>query len=261
MKKLAVAFVVSLLLAALGHPQGEARARQPSPNLSRQSPQTADASIPPDLLRALERTRPNLRQAATGGLGEADQTRLQLVIALLRERREDEGLSEWQLLLASTTQAQPPVDPEALVQFVLREAYLENAGELSEYASKVEYFNQARRELRGELRHARDLQAVHGQPGARFPPEGVEVREPTLAAPEGQSVRLTFSKRRLASPQDCADYAAALEAVYQQVGDDGQLATTDLQNALQKQQQMLQLMSKVSKALRDAAMAIIRKIG
>ena len=44
-------------------------------------------------------------------------------------------------------------------------------------------------------------------------------------------------------------------------GDDAQLANIDLQNVLQKQQQTLQTMSNVSKALHDTAMAIIRKMG
>jgi hypothetical protein len=39
------------------------------------------------------------------------------------------------------------------------------------------------------------------------------------------------------------------------------LANVDLQNALQKQQQTLQMMSSVSKVLHDTAMAVTRKIG
>lgn len=46
-----------------------------------------------------------------------------------------------------------------------------------------------------------------------------------------------------------------------ETGDDSQLANIDLQNALQKQQQNIQLMSTVSKILHDTAMAVIRKIG
>lgn len=41
----------------------------------------------------------------------------------------------------------------------------------------------------------------------------------------------------------------------------GALANIDLQNQLQKQQQALQTMSNVSKALHDTAKAVIRKIG
>ena len=52
-----------------------------------------------------------------------------------------------------------------------------------------------------------------------------------------------------------------LEARLSSVGDDSQLANIDLQNNLQKQQQILQTISNVSKMLHDTAMAVIRKIG
>jgi hypothetical protein len=44
-------------------------------------------------------------------------------------------------------------------------------------------------------------------------------------------------------------------------GDDAQLANIDLQNMLQKQQQTVQMLSNVSKVLRDTSLAVIRKIG
>jgi hypothetical protein len=47
----------------------------------------------------------------------------------------------------------------------------------------------------------------------------------------------------------------------QSLGDDAQLANIDLQNQLQKQQQVLQTISKVSKMLDDTAMGTVRKIG
>jgi hypothetical protein len=45
------------------------------------------------------------------------------------------------------------------------------------------------------------------------------------------------------------------------IGDDAQLANVDLQNAIQKQQQILQMMSNISKMMHDTAMAVIRKTG
>jgi len=52
-----------------------------------------------------------------------------------------------------------------------------------------------------------------------------------------------------------------LEEKLAAAGNDVQLANIDLQNALQKQQQLVQLISNVSKILNDTAMAVIRKIG
>ncbi len=44
------------------------------------------------------------------------------------------------------------------------------------------------------------------------------------------------------------------------LGDDAQLSNIDLQNAIQKQQQMIQLLSSISKLLHDTATTVIRKI-
>jgi hypothetical protein len=45
------------------------------------------------------------------------------------------------------------------------------------------------------------------------------------------------------------------------LADDSQLANINLQNMLQKQQQTLQMLSNVSKALHNTTMGIIRNIG
>ncbi len=60
---------------------------------------------------------------------------------------------------------------------------------------------------------------------------------------------------------DLSAYIESLEEKLNTAGDDSQLANVDLQNALQRQQQTLQMMSNMSKMLHDTAMSIIRKIG
>ena len=45
------------------------------------------------------------------------------------------------------------------------------------------------------------------------------------------------------------------------VGDDSQLANIDLQNAMQKQQQALQMISDMEKEMNDTAMSVIRHLG
>ena len=44
------------------------------------------------------------------------------------------------------------------------------------------------------------------------------------------------------------------------IGDDAQLANIDLQNAMQKQAQTMQILSNIMKMLHDSAMAVIRNI-
>lgn len=52
-----------------------------------------------------------------------------------------------------------------------------------------------------------------------------------------------------------------METKLDTLGDDAQLANVELQNALQQQQQTLQMLSTISKLCNDTAMAVIRKIG
>ena len=56
------------------------------------------------------------------------------------------------------------------------------------------------------------------------------------------------------------EYISCLEQNLETIGDDAQLAYLNLQSALQKQQQALQLMSNVQKMLHDTTMAIIRNL-
>ncbi len=64
-----------------------------------------------------------------------------------------------------------------------------------------------------------------------------------------------------ASPEALESKIKELEEKLNTIGDDAQLANVDLQNILEKQQQMLQALSTISKLLYDTAMTVIRKIG
>ncbi len=64
-----------------------------------------------------------------------------------------------------------------------------------------------------------------------------------------------------ASLEEWRAYVSDLEQQLSTVGSDAQLATIDLQNSLQKQQQTLQTMSNMAKNLHDTARAVIRKVG
>ena len=54
---------------------------------------------------------------------------------------------------------------------------------------------------------------------------------------------------------------SVLEDKLASIGEDSQLANIDLQNSLQKQQQLLQMLSNISKSLHDTQMAMIRNMG
>ncbi|MBT6435983.1 MAG: hypothetical protein HOK28_23025, partial [Deltaproteobacteria bacterium] len=72
---------------------------------------------------------------------------------------------------------------------------------------------------------------------------------------------LIVTGEKINTAAELDDEIDRLEDLLNSVGEDAQMANLDLQNALQKQQQLLQMMSNISKTLHETSMSIIRKIG
>lgn len=170
------------------------------------------------------------------------------------------------------------VDPNALVQEVLRESYLQTTEDLRFYADKVRYFNESKKALRAYLAALRKFRAnvisaarERGVDLCRGDKNDLAI----LAKLFGQyahSYEVGEVEYGLCIPARVplagVDSVALLDATVARweerlasVGDDAQLANIDLQNVLQKQQQTLQMMSNISKMLHDTAMSVIRKMG
>jgi hypothetical protein len=171
-----------------------------------------------------------------------------------------------------------PVDPNALVQQVLRESYLQTTEDLRFYAEKVRHLNQRKKVLREYLIALRefsakvmsaarergvhlcggdekDLAVIAGLFGQYAHAYNVGEVEYELCIPDRVPLAGVNSVTLL--DNEIARWEERLAAM----GDDAQLANIDLQNMLQKQQQTLQMMSNISKMLHDNAMEVIRKIG
>ena len=153
--------------------------------------------------------------------------RLNQVIEALRSGHDERAEAEWAAFIDAQAN-RGAIDVNALVQFVLREAYLSATEDLRFYAERVRYFNQAKKLIRDHLMR-------------------------------GRAVGATLTTANLKSRMDL--HIQQLEEKLNSVGDDAQLANVDLQNVLQKQQQTLQMMSNISKMLFDTAQSVIRKIG
>jgi hypothetical protein len=170
------------------------------------------------------------------------------------------------------------VDVNALVQWVLREAYLATTEDLRSYAEKVRYFNERKKALRRYLAALRRFKASVLSAARE---RGVDL----CRADENDLAGLAAVFEEYAHAYDVGEVEYELcvpdrvpPATVQSVdlldneiarweerlstlGDDAQLANVDLQNILQKQQQALQMLSNISKEQHDTAMAIIRKLG
>ncbi|MFQ5808982.1 MAG: hypothetical protein ACE5JM_05140 [Armatimonadota bacterium] len=222
--------------------------------------------LSPTVKASLERPDAKLRSAAMRGLNLTDKSRLQRVVSQLKGGNQAAAQREWRSLLSGRRTGGIPMDINSLIQYVLRRSYIETNKDLQFYASKVQQFNEAKKAIRDHLTDARDKRAEQGRTGrssvlkpAEFRP--VTVREPVLLRTGKTPPKLSYRKKTLRSRSEWEAYIKELEQKLSTLGDDAQLANMDLQNALQKQQQTLQLMSNVSKMLHDTAMAIIRKIG
>src|SRR4029453_7627530 len=170
------------------------------------------------------------------------------------------------------------IDVNALVQYVVRESYLQTTEDLRFYAEKVKYYNQVKKGVREYLGALRDFHVAVCR-SARD--RGIDIRR----ADEDDRSRLAEIFKEHTRPYDARDVACELsipdripaeggsnleqleaeikrrEEELNSIGDDAQLANVDLQNMLQKQQQTLQMMSNISKMLHDTAMSVIRRPG
>jgi len=124
-----------------------------------------------------------------------------------------------------------------------------------------------------ELKLMRDFEDVAVAIDEPFPKEltgekAAELITGLLARSEAREVRAfdgfapkVGDPKLLNIPDQLEDYIKGLEDSLQQLGDDAQLANVDMQNALQKQQQTMQMMTNLGKMLHDTALAVIRKVG
>jgi hypothetical protein len=88
-----------------------------------------------------------------------------------------------------------------------------------------------------------------GQTGGRWSPDVAGHRAWCMAVPPEAS-RAEMELR-----------STILQSCRAKTGEEGDLAGLDLQSALQQQQQALQLLSNIAKAMHDSDMSVIRKIG
>jgi len=160
-------------------------------------------------------------------------------------------LGKWKAMLVGANDQN--LDINALVQSVVRESYLQQTEDLKQYQEKVQYFNETKKKIRDEQDKVRKTIITPGSAPLRKMNITVGKGTPTIIFQQNAGIVETEQERQ--------DYVRYLEDKLNAVGDDAQLANIDLQNALQKQQQLIQMISQISKLLNDTAMQTIRKIG
>jgi hypothetical protein len=170
-----------------------------------------------------------------------------------RKPRDNNQLkAKWSRLIRDIALKNPHFDIDALVQAAMFEVYQQEVQSLEQALIPVHRLNDKKRQTRKELNRARQ----HRQE--------MSIRKSTggtAAVYRPQKIPGVKTKPSIKSSEGMDSYIKEIENKLNSIGDDAQLVNIDLQNAMQKQQQLLQILSNISKMMHDTAMAIIRKIG
>ena len=170
---------------------------------------------------------------------------------IARGESKETILGKWKAMLIGANDRN--MDVNALVQSVMRESYLQQTDDLKKYKDKVQYFNETKKKIRDEQDKARK---------AKFTPGSAPLFKMNITAGKGTPTIISTQNAGIVkNEQERQDYLRYLQTKLNAVDDDAQLANTDLQNVMQKEQQLLNMMSNIDKLLNDTGMDTIRKIG
>jgi hypothetical protein len=167
---------------------------------------------------------------------------------IARGESKEAILGKWKAMLVGTNDRN--LDINTLVQSVMRASYQQQEEELNTLKDKVQYNNEMKKKIRDEQDKARK---------AIITPGSSPMIRMNIAIGRGTPIIIFPQKSGI--EQERQDYLRYLKDKLNAVGDDAQMANTDLQNALQKQQQLVTMMSNIGKLLNDTAMDTVRKMG
>jgi len=212
---LSVAFIPAQWVMAANHREAPMIMVDPKLKQTMQRPPLRAPLVTPEQARYVQRMVAPARQVQLHGIA----------YTLARQPTATPDVQQqWRQLIAAQARQKKMTekDVNALVQWVMRQSYLENVAEFRYYADKVKFFSTQKKAVRERLATLREL-------------------------------------ARTSNRWD--SYIERWEAELKRMSDDTQLANLDMQSSLQKQQQTMQMLSNMSKALHDAAMAVIRNMG
>ncbi|MBC8021178.1 MAG: hypothetical protein H7X78_08220 [Methyloceanibacter sp.] len=189
---------------------------------------------------------------AKGSVPQAAQLQLKDIGKQLAKdpRFASELQSRWSRFVAEEVSRGGTADPTALVQFVLRESYLETLEDLRFHAEKLKTYNTLKKSVRDEMLRLQGFE-VKVRSGARAVPLIPDPNLVRLGVIGGGSAIQTSAQAQA--------YIGDLQQKLNEIGDDTQLANVDLQNTLQKQQQAAEMLNNVAKKLYDTAQAVISR--
>lgn len=165
---------------------------------------------------------------------------------------------QWGQLIESVALRKKSVSILEIMSFVMKEAILDQQDDLKYWLKRLEHQNKLAGSLSEYLEEMQGkVRTNKGHRSAKISGRSVKITREA----DGDNEPLVLGPVVVQSAEQWRKELKTLEDELASVEKDAQLANIDLQNMLQRQQQVLQLMTNVSKQLHDQAMAIIKKIG
>jgi hypothetical protein len=184
---------------------------------------------------------------------KAQKQALLKVTKLLEAGQTEKATDAWRAFSTKYFNEKTVGDEEALVHWVLREAILVKHPKLDSLVDRIRYFDEARVAARECLVEQR---AVLGDMTKGSVEKACKVTLPPYQPGARVQVTIaTYDKKQLQAS------IASLEALIASLGSESEMASLNLQNALENQQGVVQMLSNVSKQLHDTARAVIRNMG
>lgn len=147
---------------------------------------------------------------------------------------------------------------EMSIKKVVAASKQESQRNIAVLKEKVQFHSMLRKNISNEMSKVRSLLREINQTKDRY----INLqRKMYLRTPDTRGQAIVIQTGTITTKKEMAQYIDELESQWRLVGTDAQLANIELQNAMQQQQQMLSMLSNVSKQLSDSAMSVIRKMG
>jgi len=227
-------------------------------------PRSGSRSLPAETVRRYDQLHASLQPSVRNWVDEQARTALQRHEIDLSQLRSN-VLQHFPTLNAGGS-ATGFVDPMALVQMVVMESYKQTTTDMENYALQVEFFNKLKQAIRVQM------DGIHQELAA----EGTRPKTAICATAYCRSLSSQLTNLNATSAgslhplhlqapanptyQNLQSLQANLENQLDSVGDDAQLANTQLQDAMQMQQQTMSVLSNMLKSLNDTEEAIIRNL-
>ena len=196
----------------------------------------------------------SLARSLPDGLSEAQQSVVAEIVERLQGQQNAEAVTAWTGLIRSLVASDGSTkDVSPVGAFIIRQSYLSKKSEMRGAVDKVRYHGEVNRQLR---RHIAELRSLAGRltGDARATVETLDA----LPTYRGGATPFFVWRKKTLSGDGLKNHVTLLKARLESAAKDREIADLQLQQVTQKQQQLMQQISNITKAMHEAALAVVR---